>query len=276
MKNIDTKTVDDFGSEWSQFSQTNLSEEELHRSFDTYFSLVDWREISGVSQCFDMGCGSGRWAQLVAPRVGALHCVDASDRALEVAKRNLSHLDNCSFHCASVDDLPFEDNSMDFGYSLGVLHHIPDTYAGIQSCVSKIKPGGMFLAYIYYAFDNKPLWFKLVWRVSNVIRFMISRLPFKLKMIITTAIAIFVYYPLSRMASILEAFSIDVENMPLSFYRNKSFYSLRTDALDRFGTRLEKRYTKKEIVDMFEAAGLRSVEVSEKMPYWCVMGYKAR
>ena len=80
---------------------------------------------------FDAGCGSGRWAALVAPRVGHLHCVDASSDALSVARRKLAGLSNVSFHDAPVDAMPLPDSSMDFGYSLGVLHHIPDTPAGL-------------------------------------------------------------------------------------------------------------------------------------------------
>ena len=39
---------------------------------------------------------------------------------------------------------------------------------------------------------------------------------------------------------------LNVFNFPLSDYKNKSFYTMRTDALDRFGTKLEKRFSKKE------------------------------
>jgi hypothetical protein len=45
---------------------------------------------------------------------------------------------------------------MDFGYSLGVLHHLPDPRAGLAACVTKLKPGAPMLVYIYYAFDNRP------------------------------------------------------------------------------------------------------------------------
>jgi len=43
---------------------------------------------------------------------------------------------------------------------------------------------------------------------------------------------------------------------------------MRTDALDRFGTRLEKRYTKEGIATMLEAAGLEDVQFSNSDPYW--------
>ena len=46
--------------------------------------------------------------------------------------------------------MPIKDNSMDFGFSLGVLHHLPDPFEGIKSCVTKLKPGAPFLVYLYY------------------------------------------------------------------------------------------------------------------------------
>lgn len=221
-----------------------------------------------------MGCGSGRWAKLVAPRVRELHCIDASKKALEVAKRNLSTADNCQFYHASFEDIPLKDNSMDFGYSLGVLHHIPDTFHGLQSCVNKLKPGAPFLAYIYYAFDNKPVWFKMIWRVSDVMRRGMSKLPFTIKLLISQLIAFWVYYPLARTAFILEKLGMNVDNIPLSAYRDLPFYTMRTDALDRFGTRLEKRFTKGEIIEMFDKAGLENIVISDSIPYWCAIGYK--
>jgi 2-polyprenyl-3-methyl-5-hydroxy-6-metoxy-1,4-benzoquinol methylase len=44
---------------------------------------------------------------------------------------------------------------MDFGYSLGVLHHIPDAQKALSDCVKKLKLGAPFLVYLYYSFDNR-------------------------------------------------------------------------------------------------------------------------
>ena len=40
--------------------------------------------------------------------------------------------------------------------------------------------------------------------------------------------------------------------MPLNIYKNKSFYVMRNDSLDRFGTKYEKRYSKKNILELFK------------------------
>ena len=92
-------------------------------------------------------------------------------------------------------------NSQDFGYSLGVLHHVPDTTAAIRSCADLLKPGAPLLLYLYYAFDNRPRWFRLLWRLSNAARLLIRRLPPRPKQLLTDLIALTVYWPLSRLAA---------------------------------------------------------------------------
>jgi len=129
--NVDDEVVADFGVEWSCFDQGGLSKTERQRIFDDYFAIFPWERLNSDAVGFDLGCGTGRWAAFVAPYVDYLHCVDPSS-AIEIARKNLQHLPNCSFHRNSVGDMPFPDNSMDFGYSLGVLHHIPDTQRGLM------------------------------------------------------------------------------------------------------------------------------------------------
>ena len=273
--NLDAETVEGFGEEWSRFDQTGIGEVELREQFDRYFSVFPWQDLPANAAGFDMGCGSGRWANLAALRVGKLVCVDASEAALNVARRNLAaNHKNVEFAHASVAELPFADDSMDFAYSLGVLHHVPDTQQGIQSCVAKIKPGAPFLVYLYYAFDNRPAWFRALWKISDVVRRSISVLPFGIKKIVTDLIAVFVYFPFARTAGLIEKLGFKVESFPLSFYRLHNFYTMRTDALDRFGTRLEQRFTRREIEQMMQAAGLENIQFGDELPHWCAVGFK--
>lgn len=271
-KNYDSKTVDGFGDEWTRFDQTGMPEVEAHQLFESYFSLFPWAALSKDAVGFDLGCGSGRWAKFVAPRVGTLHCVDPSE-AIEVARKNLSTLSNCILQRASVDDMHIAEHSMDFGYSLGVLHHIPDTGAALSACVAKLKPGAPFLLYLYYAFDNRPMWFRAIWQLSDLLRQMVSRMPHSLRYFTSQGIAGVVYWPLARAAKLVEMLGANVANLPLSAYRDRSFYVMRTDALDRFGTRLEQRFTRAEIKNMMEFAGLENITFSEKMPFWCAVGH---
>jgi ubiquinone/menaquinone biosynthesis C-methylase UbiE len=273
--NLDPKTVEGFGDEWDAFDQSGLSADEHRQLFESYFSIFPFAELSSGAEGFDLGCGSGRWAMLVAPCVGRLHCIDPAPKALDVARRRLAGLENIEFHLAGVDSIPLRDASQDFGYSLGVLHHVPDTEAGLAACVRKLRTGAPFLLYLYYNFDNRSPWYRALWRVSDVARRGISRLPFGARKMLSDAIAAIVYWPTARSARWLERVGWNVTNVPLSAYRGSSFYVMRTDALDRFGTRLEKRFSRAEIAAIMRRCGLDDIVFSESVPHWVACGRKS-
>jgi len=274
-ENVDKKTVSSFGDEWQKFDQANLSSEERQTIFQDYFSIFPWHRLPLESEGFDMGCGTGRWAKLAAEKTAKLHCIDPSE-AIEVAKNNLSDIHNVYFHKASVDSVSLAPESQDFGYSLGVLHHIPDTQSALNACIALLKPGAPFLLYLYYALDNRPFWFRCVWRVSNLFRHLINKMSPGFKSFTTDIIATLVYFPLARLSAFMEQAGFSVSSIPLCYYRSKSFYTMRTDARDRFGTPLEQRFSKCEIAQMMQTAGLTEITFSEKAPFWCAVGYKRK
>ena len=272
--NMDLNVVRDFGSEWTRFDQSGLSAAEKSEIFEGYFHIFPWDSLPPEPSGADIGCGSGRWASLVAPRVGHLRLVDPSGDALLVAQQNLSNSANVSFHQASVDDLPFEEESLDFAYSLGVLHHVPDTKGAIHSIAHVLKPGAPFLVYLYYAFEQRPWWFRAVWRASDMLRKFVSRMPVRLKNLVCEGIALLVYLPLARVALLLARFGILPNSWPLAYYRNRAYYVMRTDALDRLGTRLEQRFSRQQIETMLHSAGFMDVRFSDTPPFWCAVGMK--
>ena len=206
--------------------------------------------------------------------MGSLACVDASADALAVARRNLAGETNCTFLHSTIEEADLADASLDFAYSLGVLHHIPRTSDAMAACVRKLKPGAPFLVYLYYRFDNRPRWYATLWAVSEHARKTISRAPHGLRYAISQIIALGIYWPLARLARLAERLGAKVDNFPLSFYRAKPFYVMRTDALDRFGTRLEQRFTRAEIREMMEKSGLHDIRFSNSPPFWCAIGWK--
>jgi SAM-dependent methyltransferase len=274
--NADRATVAGFGREWTTFDQSaaELPAADRQAIFEGYFAIFPWDRIAPSSTGADIGCGSGRWAVLMAPRVGCLHAIDASDAALTIARGNLCNFHNVTFHHASVSALPLDDNSLDFAYSLGVLHHVPDTATAIRDIAAKLKPGAPFLIYLYYAFDNRSAAFRSLWVLSNWLRMVLSRSPYFIQIAATSLIALAIYWPLARSAALLETAKLLPSSWPLAFYRRRSFYVMRTDAFDRFCTRLERRFTRVEIGDMLNAAGFEAVRFSDKEPYWVAVGFK--
>jgi ubiquinone/menaquinone biosynthesis C-methylase UbiE len=277
-KNVDAKVARGFGKEWSTFRQGESSLARAQRAtiFENYFHIFPWRLLpAGGGVGADIGCGTGRWATMVAPRVAHLHLIDVSPDAIAVARENLKSQNNLSFHVSSVGDMPLPPRSLDFDFSLGVLHHVPDTQGAIDAIAGKLKTGAPFLIYLYYAFDNRPAWYRALCLPSNAIRLAVSRLPHRMRIIISETIAALIYWPLARLAALLSYLGLARDSLPLSWYADKSFYVMRTDAYDRFCTRLEKRFTRAEIEQMLLRAGFEHILFSDAPPYWCAVGIKS-
>ena len=274
-ENIDRRVVEAFGHEWARFDNRNLDLAELEEMFECYFSIFPFSELADDAVGFDAGCGSGRWAQFVAPKVGQLICVDASQQAIDVAKSTLANQPNVEYRTEDISALGLPDASCDFGYSLGVLHHIPNTEEAARSCISKLKPGAPFLVYLYYNLAGSGAVHRFLLSIVTAVRFLTSRLPLSLRHLVADLVALVVYLPFARTARLFERLGFDETKLPLFQYRNRSFSVLRNDALDRFGTRLEKRYDKADIRRLLEGAGLEGIVFSDQPPWWVAVGRRA-
>ena len=275
MNNLDKDTVKSFSDQWLRYDQSGMSTREATKLFKNYFSIFPWDKLPKSAEGFDMGCGTGRWAKFVAPKVKTLHCIDPSE-AITVAKKKLKKFKNIKYHQRSLDSSGIKNKSQDFGYLLGVIHYVPNAKAAIKSCAKLLKPGAPILFYIYYSLDNRPLWFKYLWNLSNLFRILISRLPKFFNFLLCDIIALFVYLPLAKISFIFEKLGLNFKNFPLNFYRNSSFYVMRTDCRDRFGSPLEKRYSREEIYKMMKQAGLEKIKFKETVPFWTVIGHKKK
>ena len=271
--NMDAKTVDSFGEEWSKFAAFNP--EEIQKIGDEYFDILPDDAWGEGKSALDVGCGSGRWTLYIKDKFSEIEAVDPSS-AVFIAEKNTQAYSHIRVTKAGVDQLPFENNSFDFVFSLGVLHHIPDTAAAMAKAVEKLKNGGYFLVYLYYALDNRGFLYKLIFNTSTIFRRVISIMPSFIKRILCDIIAILVYLPFVGLANLLKMLSLKSwVKIPLSYYVGKSFFVIRNDALDRFGTPLEQRFTKQEIHDMMTSAGLSDIQFSSHSPYWHAVGKKA-
>ena len=115
----------------------------------------------------------------------------------------------------------------------------------------------------------------MLWKSSNIVRLLICSLPPNAKRSSTDIIAAFVYFPLARLAALFAALKLKVGAFPLNAYMHCRFYTMRTDSRDRFGTPLEKRFTRSQITSMCAIAGLVDLKFSDSVPFLCVVGFKA-
>jgi SAM-dependent methyltransferase len=272
-QNMDKTTVESFGEEWTKFG--NFSEEEISRTGDMYFDIIDLASLKNA-HVLDVGCGTGRWMKYIAPHCKMVDGIDPS-KAVYTAARLLKDIPNVRLSMTDVDNLPFEDGSFDLVYSLGVLHHIPDTAAAMRSCVKKLKPGsGLFIVYLYYNMENRGPVFKFVYWLSNGLRKLVCKMPPKPKRMTADILAVLFYMPFILVARMLDkmGFRKLALRMPLTAYRYQTWNIIRNDSLDRFGTPLEQRFSRKEITQMMEACDLTDIKFSDQIPFWHAVGRK--
>jgi len=272
--NIDEGVVNAFGEEWLKFQ--HYSDEDIYSLAIMYFDILTDDIINKDTYALDIGCGTGRWTKFLSNRIGFIEAVDPSNAVL-AADYLLADTDNVRITKAAVETIPFDDGTFDFAMSIGVLHHIPDTQQAMKDCVKKIKKGGHFYCYLYYNLDNKGIVFKTLFFISDLFRKIVSRMPAGLKRFSCDVMAVFFYMPFVLTARLLNRMGLKklAKKIPLSDYANKSFFIIRNDTLDRFGTKLEQRFSKKQIEEMMLNSGLTNIKFGEHSPYWHAVGQRS-
>ena len=271
-ENLDQGVIDGFGHEWEAFDYAETETvEALDAQFAAYCAPLNLSQFNPTtSVAGDFGAGSGRWSSRLASYFSRVYALEPSDGAVKVLKSKFA--DNPKIivlqETVGINSIPVA--SLDLAMSLGVLHHIPDTALAIKDVSRSIKPGGVFLCYLYYNLENKPTYYKLIFKGVNVVRRVISASPQPVRRLSATVIAALVYWPLARLSKVLSKLRRNTSNLPLHHYADMPFVMLANDALDRFGTSLEQRFSKAEITEMLRAADfdLTTLKFSEIEPFW--------
>lgn len=263
-----------FDDEWSRYRDVGTADQS--DLFAQYFDLMPGSSFSADQTVLDAGSGAGRWAFEVARRGPRVVAVDLG-RSIEVTRANTPS-ERVACVQADLAALPLADGAVDWAYSLGVLHHTRAPEIALANVVDAVRPGGTVLLYLYYALDQRGPLFRGIFRAVDLARRFLSSQPRSVARVVATAVAVLVYWPLARSAAVLERAGASglAAKFPLSFYRNLSFRTMRNDSLDRFGTRLERRYSRAQMEELMLKTGLVDVHLSESPPYWHGIGSKAQ
>ncbi len=249
-----------FGRQWTQYN--NILDE--HRiEFKQYFDLVQMKSLQDQCVC-DLGCGIGRWSFFLQRFCRELILVDFSD-AIFVARTNLARGDNLLFFMGDIKRLPFADNFCDFLFSLGVLHHLPSD--ALDEVRALKKYARRILIYLYYALDNRPFHFRVLYWVMEFGRRVISSLKsHALRQVLIWGITLFVYLPFIGLGRVLRPLGLEKQVPLYEFYNGKTIGRIRQDVHDRFVTAIEHRYTRAQIMELRNSYS--RVDVSDRIPYW--------
>jgi SAM-dependent methyltransferase len=240
--------VENFGFEWNVHALTQLdaaSSDESERTFraKTGFTPEDLRG----RLILDVGCGMGRFSDVVSRWGGSVVGIDLS-RAVEAAHRNIGSRDNVNIAQADIFELPFRDETFDFIYSIGVLHHTPNTKAAFDRLPRLLRKDGKIAIWVYTSCSLSE------WRFSDFYRRFTPRMPKRaLYAISHAAIPLYFIYKIPILGRFL-GWLLPVTNHP-----NANWRVLGT--FDWYSPKYQWKHSYEEVFPWFEENGLTNIRV---------------
>ncbi len=141
---VQSEHLESFGLQWNKYEVAHDDEDQATFAAKTGVKLG---ELAGL-KVLDAGCGGGRYCKVVAEAGGTVFGADHT-HAVEKAAKLCSHLDNVKLMQADLKQLPFEPESFDFVFSIGVMHHDSDTKAVFDAVAKMVRPGGRYSVWLY-------------------------------------------------------------------------------------------------------------------------------
>lgn len=93
----------------------------------------------------DLGCGTGKVAEALAPFVARVVAVDESPEMLSAARRRLEGLENVEVRRGELEALPLEPEALDAAIVFLVMPYLPEPRAVLSEITRVLKPGGRAL-----------------------------------------------------------------------------------------------------------------------------------
>ncbi len=261
---ISQKTIDDFGKQWKVY-QDNEGFYGSSELFADHFSpLLSPGEIAGKCVA-DIGSGTGRIVQmLLAEGVSKVLAVEPASDAFNVLLENVGGMPD-KVTCLNVrgDRLP-ATGDLDFVFSVGVIHHIPNPIPVVQAAYSALKPGGKFAIWVYgkegnelYLFFVKPL------------REITSRLPHSL----LEGLSWILYFPLVLYIQLCKILPLPLHNYVTNVIGRMSADKQRLIIYDQLNPTYAKYYRRDEVISLLQQGGFVDISIHHRHGYsWTAVG----
>lgn len=130
------------GADWDEMRALELPAQAVE---DALLAMIP--EHPGGGRLLDIGTGTGRVLELLAPRIRRGLGVDASRAMLALARARLAHesLVHCGVRLADMYRLPLPDHGFDTVILQMVLHYAEDPAGAVVEAARVLAPGGLLI-----------------------------------------------------------------------------------------------------------------------------------
>ena len=130
----------DNAQRWDELRALHVADREIERALAHHLPV-------GARRLLDIGTGTGRLLEVLAPKVEQAIGVDQSREMLALARANLAKagIDNADIRQGDMYALPFEADGFDVVTIHHVLHYADDPAAALAEAARVVRPGGVVL-----------------------------------------------------------------------------------------------------------------------------------
>jgi len=258
------QTIKDFGEQWLHYTDSHGFYGSMELFSDIIYPFLKPGDIKNCKVA-EIGSGTGRIVNMLI-EAGAKHvvAVEPSD-SFEVLCHNLHQPEKLTCFKITGDHLPAYGD-LDYIFSIGVLHHIPDPKPVVEAAFRALRPGGRFLVWLYGK-EGNGLYLVLI----SPMRILTKHLPH----FILSFLAEIMYWPLVLYIKFCHILPLPLKGYMLSVLEKMSPEKRKLIIYDQLNPSYAKYYTRQEAEKLLIDGKFKNVQTHHRHGYsWTVIGTK--
>ena len=263
---IEKQTITDFGEQWNSYTENPGYYGSSNLLLDIFGQLLKRGEIKNAHVA-EIGSGTGRIVNMLLDE-GVAHviAVEPSD-AFEVLKKNTESRKKQITYIRESGESISNKLQLDYIFSIGVIHHIPEPMPTITAAWGALRPGGKILIWVYGEEGNETYL-----KIIKPLRMITKKLPHAILILLCSILSIFLN---------IYIFLCSMIPLPMHTYmRNvlaKFPYSVRHMTIyDQLNPAYSKYYTQNEAIALLHNAHFEDIKSFRRHGYsWTLIGTKS-
>jgi SAM-dependent methyltransferase len=264
MTSIGQQTIEDFGEQWTNYTQNDGYYGSLTLFTDLIEPLARPADFQGAAVA-DIGSGTGRIVRMLTS-AGARRIVAVEpSAAIEPLRANTRDIADgrIEYLHARGDELP-PAADLDWVVSFGVLHHIPEPALVVRAAFRALRPGGKMLVWLYGHEGNE-----IYLALARPLRAFTTRLSHRTLDRISAALRM----PLAGYIAMCRRFPLPMSGYMVNHLGKLSRENQRLTIYDQLNPAFAKYYRRNEAVALLRDQGFTNVQVHHRHGYsWTVVG----
>jgi SAM-dependent methyltransferase len=262
-QSLKDRSIADFGEQWTRYRDNEGFYGSAEMFADMFAPLLTPEEVEG-RRVAEIGSGAGRIVNMLMG-AGAAHVLAVEPSlACETLRENARRYGHrVTVLQASGEHLP-PSGDLDFVFSVGVLHHIPEPGPVVRAAYQALRPGGRIAIWLYGKEGNR-----LYLAVAQPLRAVTRRLPHGLLagLVWLIDLPLVCYIALCRLLP-----------LPLRGYMRQIMARLdgpkrRLTVYDQLNPAYARYYTRAEAEALLTGAGFGDVRLHHRHGYsWSLVG----